>query len=245
MYIKFFSNYFFTASVIVTIGVSIPPLIGWCEYTYTPRQYICFANWPQSLSYALFMICCCFGIPLSVMIVCNYKIYKQVKLSRNKIKDAYTIRMSKGEEKNYSTTISENISQSSTNNSINEIVQHYKGDANAVTDNGDNRKSGSPIHIAVKPMENVELRRAGKTTPEEIRLARVLGIVVIVFFACWFPYCISMILSIVAPDAGHRIFYMATLLIGYFNSCCNPIIYGILNKRFTNGFKMLFCFCRR
>ena len=127
MYIKFFSNYFFTASVIVTIGVSIPPLIGWCEYTYTPRQYICFANWPQSLSYALFMICCCFGIPLSVMIVCNYKIYKQVKLSRNKIKDAYTIRMSKGEEKNYSTTISENISQSSTNNSINEIVQHYKG----------------------------------------------------------------------------------------------------------------------
>jgi hypothetical protein len=33
-----------------------------------------------------------------------------------------------------------------------------------------------------------------------------------------------MILSIVAPDAGHRIFYMATLLIGYFNSCCNPVI---------------------
>jgi thiol-disulfide isomerase/thioredoxin len=117
------------------------------------------------------------------------------------------------------------------------LVEHYKGDANAVTDNGDNRKSGSPIHIAVKPMENVELRRAGKTTPEEIRLARVLGIVVIVFFACWFPYCISMILSIVAPDAGHRIFYMATLLIGYFNSCCNPIIYGILNKRFTNGIR--------
>jgi hypothetical protein len=89
-------------------------------------------------------------------------------LFNGKIKDAYTIRMSKGEEKNYSTTISENISQSSTNNSINEIVQHYKGDANAVTDNGDNRKSGSPIHIAGKPMENVELRRAGIHTSQSM-----------------------------------------------------------------------------
>lgn len=153
--------------------------------------------------------------------------------------------MSKGEEKNYSTTISENISRSSTNNSLNELVQRYKEDANGVNDIGDSKKTGTPIQIAVKPMENVELRRAAKTTPEEIRLARVLGIVVIVFFVCWCPYCISMILSIVAPDAGHRIFYMATLLIGYFNSCCNPIIYGILNKRFTNGFKVLFCFCRQ
>ena len=32
---------------------------------------------------------------------------------------------------------------------------------------------------------------------------------------------------------------MFTLSLGYANSCCNPIIYGLVNKRFASGFKDL------
>ncbi|XP_045161636.2 tyramine receptor Ser-2-like isoform X2 [Mercenaria mercenaria] len=77
---------------------------------------------------------------------------------------------------------------------------------------------------------------------EEIRLAFSLIIVVVLFVICWLPYCISMLLSIYIHGSVPREFHMFTLLIGYANSGCNPIVYGLMNQRFKVGFKRLFCF---
>ena len=80
---------------------------------------------------------------------------------------------------------------------------------------------------------------------EEYRFAITLIVVVIVFVICWLPYCISMLVSIFCKDPVPRAFHMFTLVIGYANSCCNPIIYGLMNKRFATGFKDLYCCCRK
>ncbi|XP_071136685.1 melatonin receptor type 1B-B-like [Mytilus edulis] len=235
------------ASIAVTIGVSVPPLLGWCEYSYTPSQYICFANWPMSLSYSLFMICCCFGVPLVVMIFCNYKIYRIVKTSKNKIMDNYTVQMSISKDESES-TLSDITGQQGIRQERNQRTGIGNQDLNIETQfasNKSNRILSTSFQFKTSSPKLPVVSKVSKTKPEEIRLAIMLGTIVVVFFVCWFPYCISMILSIIVPGKVHRIFHMSTLLIGYFNSCCNPIIYGLLNKRFSDGFKKLYCFCRK
>ena len=82
---------------------------------------------------------------------------------------------------------------------------------------------------------------SNKVKAEDIRLALALAICVVCFFISWFPFCISMLIGIYAPDAVPAQFHLWTLLIGYSNSCMNPVIYGIINKRIGRGFKDLFC----
>ncbi|XP_060076089.1 alpha-1B adrenergic receptor-like [Ylistrum balloti] len=85
----------------------------------------------------------------------------------------------------------------------------------------------------------------GKARAEEIRLAIALAVVVVTFFCCWFPYCISMILSMFVPTGVPRGVHMTTLLIGYLNSACNPVIYGVMNRKFGDGFRRIFCCFRK
>ena len=87
------------------------------------------------------------------------------------------------------------------------------------------------------------LRKSKRRRREENRFTITLIVVIIVFVICWFPYCISMLLSIFCKDQVPRAFHMFTLIFGYANSCFNPIIYGLMNKRFAKGFKNLYsCF---
>ena len=79
---------------------------------------------------------------------------------------------------------------------------------------------------------------------EEIRLTTSLLVVVFLFIVCWFPYCISMFMSIYRPDLSGRALDMTALLLGYMNSCVNPIVYGLMNKRFKEGYRKLFTKCR-
>ncbi|XP_052259050.1 alpha-1A adrenergic receptor-like [Dreissena polymorpha] len=72
--------------VIFSILLSLPPLIGWSEYVYTPSHSFCFADWQNHMSYAFFMIGCCFGIPFTVMSVCNVFILRTVSASRLRVK---------------------------------------------------------------------------------------------------------------------------------------------------------------
>jgi len=407
----------------VSILLSLPPLIGWSEYVYTPTHSFCFADWVNHMSYAFFMIGCCFGIPFSVMTVCNICILRSVRLSRLRVKsnsknltssefsdsffkdkssrrDNSVVKPSTLEQDtpinadktedidkqcsgNERYSMFENIHEDVSIVEICDDDNKYdfdnnnddKQDIDTVTrlsvsmgnidddsntdissselfrlsSNSDagllspsNRSSTSPI-LGNRPRNNCvtwmdngdhspELKdseeRSSKTPPnsgkrrgvpnfndscgtsqhndsllhpnwrptskqvtpnapneqhvkssgiltsnsnstidikhisapppkkrgtsrsaplrrrEELRLAISLSVVVIVFVICWLPYCISMILSIFYTGKVPREFHMFTLLIGYANSCCNPIIYGVMNKRFKVGFEQLFCFWR-
>ena len=79
---------------------------------------------------------------------------------------------------------------------------------------------------------------------EELRLTLSLLVVILVFIVCWLPFCITMFLSVFSPYPVPRIPDMATLLLGFANSCCNPLIYGLMNRTFKEGFQKLFC-CKR
>lgn len=88
-------------------------------------------------------------------------------------------------------------------------------------------------------------RRRSLTETVEQRLAMSLMVVVVIFVICWLPYCISMIIFVSNVQSIPREFHMFTITLGYANSCCNPLIYGLMNTQFAKGFKDLYCYCRR
>jgi hypothetical protein len=104
---SFFAFFWFSCSNLLWVS----------EYGYVEEQYFCFCLWPKSPSYAFFMIIVCFGIPLTVMAICNILIYTTVRDNRNenatcKEKNESTIRHKiYHTERKYNTT--QNISYSS------------------------------------------------------------------------------------------------------------------------------------
>lgn len=75
----------------------------------------------------------------------------------------------------------------------------------------------------------------------EIRLAFALIVIVGIFVICWLPYCLSIIIWIFYNRDVPRQFHLYAIVLGYATSGCNPIVYGVMNKRFKQGFKKQLC----
>ena len=73
------------AAWIFTGVISTPPLFGWARYSFITDQNFCFCNWPKSWTYTVFMVTCCFCMPVGVMATTNGLIFKQVRDSRIKV----------------------------------------------------------------------------------------------------------------------------------------------------------------
>ncbi|XP_077998855.1 alpha-1A adrenergic receptor-like [Glandiceps talaboti] len=87
--------------------------------------------------------------------------------------------------------------------------------------------------------------RQRKRREEELKLTKSFLVVIFVFIISWLPFCVTMFWSVFSDQPVPRPVDMTTLLLGYFNSCCNPIIYGIMNKRFRQGYiQLLSCRCK-
>nr|XP_055042335.1 trace amine-associated receptor 4-like [Misgurnus anguillicaudatus] len=73
----------------------------------------------------------------------------------------------------------------------------------------------------------------------ERKAAKTLALVMGVFFLCWLPFFITIAvdpyINFVTPaDVFEALFWFA-----YFNSTCNPLIYGFFYPRFQKAFKTL------
>ncbi|KAJ8320256.1 hypothetical protein KUTeg_001843, partial [Tegillarca granosa] len=253
IYTKWKSAAMIAACFGTSVLLSSPPLFGWAEYSFIQIQSFCFCDWTKAPSYAFFMIGTCFGIPFSVMTVCNIQIFRRVRASKkrvsafNKTNNDETLTKHQRKTKNcfssnddhdkmfvVSKRISKEMSLSASNelySAVDEVTVVVDGETACAFNNNENHKTLKK-----------ELRKVRqKARAEEIRLATALAVVVVVFVICWLPYCFSMLISIYNPLAAPRAFHMGTLLIGYANSCCNPVIYGVMNKKFADGYHRLYC----
>lgn len=82
-------------------------------------------------------------------------------------------------------------------------------------------------------------RRSVGNILREWKLARTILIIIVLFTICWTPFLsVNMchIHNICSPTIS---MINAIKWLHYFNSCCNPIIYGIFNKQFRRAFKCL------
>ncbi|XP_033125570.1 dopamine D2-like receptor [Anneissia japonica] len=106
------------------------------------------------------------------------------------------------------------------------------------------KRQSSTVSIGMQK-NSLRRRREGET-----KLAVTFLIVVFMFIVCWLPFCVTMIWNVYDKEKGGkggppRALDVATLILGYFNSCCNPIIYGIRNKKFRDAYKSIFQFRKK
>lgn len=96
-------------------------------------------------------------------------------------------------------------------------------------------------HKRVRNKDKEKLRKEKLEMKRERKAARVLGIIMGAFVACWLPF---FILAILGPFCGSLCnitsdVYSVFLWLGYFNSLINPVIYTIFNPSFRNAFRKL------
>ncbi|CAK6964433.1 trace amine-associated receptor 13c-like [Scomber scombrus] len=70
----------------------------------------------------------------------------------------------------------------------------------------------------------------------ELKAARTLGIIVVVFLVCCFPYyCVSL----VADKFSNSLYEFFVLCLLHFNSCMNPLIYAMFYPWFRKAIKLI------
>ena len=89
-------------------------------------------------------------------------------------------------------------------------------------------------------------RRCGKARAKknDIKLAKTLFIIFIVFCICWTPY--GLLCLIDRYDVIRLEAYAVSILLAHISSTLNSILYAVTNKAFRDGYVMFLekCGCR-
>uniref|UniRef100_A0A3P9MA11 Somatostatin receptor 3 n=1 Tax=Oryzias latipes TaxID=8090 RepID=A0A3P9MA11_ORYLA len=93
------------------------------------------------------------------------------------------------------------------------------------------RSSGKKVHAT-----------STKRRKSERKVTRMVVIVVAVFVFCWLPfYALNIINLLVLLPSEYQGLYYFVVVLGYANSCANPIVYGFLSDNFKRGFRKALC----
>ncbi|XP_054907859.1 somatostatin receptor type 5 [Poeciliopsis prolifica] len=93
------------------------------------------------------------------------------------------------------------------------------------------RSSGKKVHAT-----------STKRRKSERKVTRMVVIVVAVFVLCWLPfYALNIINLLVSLPSDYQGLYYFVVVLGYANSCANPIVYGFLSDNFKRGFRKALC----
>lgn len=117
---------------------------------------------------------------------------------------------------------------------------------NGVAINGNRRASGSARkrYDVNHPIRQTNTERSLRA---KNRVIRMLFVVVLEFFICWTPvYVLQTWYVLDAKSVRQHVSPMAmnmVHLLSYVSSCCNPITYCFMNKRFRQGFLAAFDCC--
>ncbi|XP_045892676.1 somatostatin receptor type 5 [Micropterus dolomieu] len=93
------------------------------------------------------------------------------------------------------------------------------------------RSSGKKVHAT-----------STKRRKSERKVTHMVVIIVAVFVFCWLPfYALNIINLLVSLPSEYQGLYYFVVVLGYANSCANPIIYGFLSDNFKRGFRKALC----
>ena len=223
---------------VVSISLASPPLFGWAEYRFILGKSYCFVYWPSNVYFMYFMIAACFFAPLSAMAFSYYNILTFTRDTKRKVDESRN-NLTPPPQHNEPTTSDE--TQHGNNPDIIELycdmpegiqaIQNKNEDPD-ITELGCNTvkrqsKLGSKLHES-------------RVTPEEARMTNTLLLVVATFVICWAPFAVTMFFDLYYPRPLPRAIDILSLMLGYLNSMCNPILYGVRNSAFKQGFLNLY-----
>ena len=228
----------------VSMFLASPPLFGWAEYRFIPGKSYCFVYWPSNVYFMYFMITVCFFDPLSVMAFSYYNILhftRNLKMKVQKSRDNLTPPPLQQQQELEKTD--------KTQEKTAPIIIELDGDeierAQIEMQNCDNPGTIKVCSEAdrVKSLEiKSQLSRnvKWKLSPEEEKMTNTFLLVLALFIICWAPFAMTMFFDVYYPRPLPRAINIVSLLLGYLNSMCNPILYGMRNSAFKQGFVNLY-----
>ena len=225
----------YTAAVwVVSISLASPPLFGWAEYRFIPGKSYCFVYWPSNVYFLFFMITVCFFGPLSAMVYsyCNILMFTKT------LKRRVAVSMN-----NHTPLPRQNQPEPADRTCLHEIT--------AVKETQTRHNPERELHLNmterphIKGQSHWKLDLKSKSdvfqlSPEETKMTNTILLVVALFVFCWAPFAITMFFDVYYPRPLPRAVDIASLLLGYLNSMCNPALYGFRNSAFKQGFLDLY-----
>ncbi|XP_022782050.1 melatonin receptor type 1B-B-like [Stylophora pistillata] len=206
---------------VVATSLAFPPLIGWAEYRFIPGKSYCFVYWPSNVHFMYFMITVCFFGPLSAITFSYYNLLKFTRDMKRQLAKSINITPpppvrcfnppTATEHGNNALHIDTNIEKQP---KINVLKKNKSG-------------------FISKSLES-------SVTPEETKITNTFLYVVTLFVICWAPFAVTMFFDVYYPTPIPRALDMASLILGYLNSMCNPVLYGLRNSAFKQGFLSLY-----
>ena len=191
---------------VVALSLASPPLLGWAEYRFIPGKSYCFVYWPSDVYYMYFMITVCFFGPLSIMTFSYCNVLRFTKNLKRRIA------ATRNNFVRPAPTISNKVDL--------QTVERSQTGERREADSNSKSTSRSP---------------GFQVTPEETRITNTFIFVVTLFVICWAPFAITMFFDVYYPKPLPRALDMASLILGYLNSMCNPVLYGLRNSDIRQG----------
>nr|XP_032811824.1 somatostatin receptor type 1-like [Petromyzon marinus] len=95
--------------------------------------------------------------------------------------------------------------------------------------------------LIIAKMRTVALRAGWQQRRRsERKITQMVMMVVTVFVICWMPFYIVQLINAFERQPGDTVNQLAVIL-GYANSCANPILYGFLSDNFKRSFQRVLC----
>lgn len=85
---------------------------------------------------------------------------------------------------------------------------------------------------------------SSKRKRSERKVTRMVSIVVAVFVFCWLPFYVFNVTSVtgtISTTPFLRSTFAFVVVLGYANSCANPILYAFLSENFRKSFQNVLC----
>ena len=234
---------------IASIALASLPLFGWAEYRFIPGKSYCFVNWPSNVYYMYFMIAVCFFGPLSAIAFSFYNILKITRNAKRKItlsRNNATLTPAEVQGSGIWVEMQSNnipdITELNCNNEGEEARIDMQRDNPDIQNELDFNRIERP---KMTERNNTAVNLGSKSrefqlTPEEVRITNTFLLAVALFVICWAPFVVTMFFDVYYPRPLPRAIDFTSLLLGYLNSMCNPILYGVRNSAFRQGFLNLY-----
>ncbi|CAJ0575110.1 unnamed protein product, partial [Mesorhabditis spiculigera] len=247
----------------LSILISVPPLIGWNNWSSQVKEGIC--ELTSEKAFVVYSASGSFFLPLLVMIVVYVKIFisARQRIRKNRGRSALmrinnpppeeceSRRSTKQHEPTScgertplvhgdqaTVTFNGKTSDSSNEETTTKNMKYHKSGSSV-------RKSGKNSTAESPDSENPSavLRKREKiSVAKEKRAAKTIAVIIFVFVFCWLPFFCAYVIVPFCPSCSlHPKVEQAFVWLGYINSSLNPFLYGILNLEFRRAFKKILC----
>ncbi|ESN93105.1 hypothetical protein HELRODRAFT_69628, partial [Helobdella robusta] len=242
----------------VAIVISTPPLFGWKHPSSDPNHTgTCLIS--QDVSFMVFSTLGAFYLPLILMMVIYYKVFRAAKsrirkqtFRRNEKKNSKVViknvhakvldtdsmtKKNEGQDNdpNFSIAVDKKNKNNKMNKNVNNDSLNETNDENTSSSSHSHRNVNLNLTPEQKAKEKLEQKR-------ERKAARTLAIVTGTFIFCWLPFFILATVKPFCSDITCNIPNQVIGVIGwlgYVNSLLNPVIYTVFNPDFRTAFKKL------